>query len=59
MASIVYWVGVVLAVICVYELLFKKHADSLILRVIVALLVLATSWIGLVVYYLLLRNRIK
>ena len=57
--SIVYWVGVILAVYAVYEIFAKKAATEMWVKVLVALLVLCTSWIGLVVYFLFLRNKLK
>lgn len=59
LASIVYWVGVILAVYAVYEIFAKKTATEMWVKVLVSLLVLCTSWIGLVVYFLFLRNKLK
>jgi len=56
MASLVYIVGVVLAVLAVIDI-FKKPI-SLVGKIITAVLVLATSWIGLAVYYLFARDRL-
>ncbi|MBR6865120.1 MAG: hypothetical protein IKM75_09690 [Bacteroidales bacterium] len=56
MGSIIYIVGVVLAVLAVIDIL--KKPISVIGKVICAVLVLCTSWIGLVVYYLYAKNHI-
>ncbi|MBQ7253784.1 MAG: PLDc N-terminal domain-containing protein [Bacteroidales bacterium] len=56
MASLVYIVGVVLSIIAVLDI-FKKPI-SLVGKIICAVLVLATSWIGLAVYFLFARDRI-
>ena len=56
MARIVYIVGVVLAILAVIDI-FKKPI-SLVAKIITAVLVLATSWIGLAVYYLFARDRL-
>ena len=56
MASLVYIVGVVLAVLAVIDI-FKKPI-SLVGKIITAVLVLATSWIGLAVYYLYAKDRL-
>ncbi len=56
MASIVYIVGVVLSVLAVLDII--KKPISLIGKIITAVLVLATSWIGLAVYYLYAKNHL-
>jgi len=56
MATIVYLVGVVLSIIAVLDILNKPI--SLIGKIITAVLVLATSWIGLAVYFLFARDRL-
>lgn len=55
-AKIVYIVGLILAIWCVLDI-FKKPW-GLIKKIIVSVLVLATSWIGIVVYYFLLRDKL-
>ena len=56
MASIVYIIGVVLAVIAVLDIL--KKPISLVAKIIVAALVLLTSWIGLAVYFLYAKDHL-
>ena len=56
MATLVYIVGIVLSLIAVVDI-FKKPI-SLVGKVICAVLVLATSWIGLAVYFLFARDRL-
>ena len=56
MASIVYIVGVVLSILAVIDII--KKPISLVGKIITAVLVLATSWIGLAVYYLYARERL-
>ena len=56
MATLVYIVGIVLSIIAVVDI-FKKPI-SLVGKVICAVLVLATSWIGLAVYFLFARDRL-
>ncbi len=56
MASIVYIVGIVLSVIAVLDIL--KKPISLVGKIICSVLVLATSWIGLAVYFLYARDRV-
>ena len=56
MASIVYIIGIVLWVIAVLDIL--KKPISLVGKIICSVLVLATSWIGLAVYFLYARDRV-
>lgn len=59
LAKIVYWVGVILAVYAVYEIFTKKPSTEMWIKVLVSLLILCTSWIGLVAYFLYLRDKLK
>ena len=56
LGSILYIVGIVLAVLAVIDI-FKKPI-SLVGKIICAVIVLATSWIGLAVYYLYAKDHI-
>ena len=56
MATIIYIIGVVLAIAAVIDI-FKKPI-SLVGKIIVAVIVLATSWIGLLVYYLWAKDNL-
>ena len=56
MAAIVYLAGLVLAILAVIDI-FKKPI-GLVGKIITAVLVLATSWIGLAVYYHYAKNHI-
>jgi len=56
MGSIIYIIGVVLSVIAVLDIL--KKPISLVGKIISAVLVLATSWIGLAVYFLYAKNKL-
>ena len=57
MAKIIYILGIVIAIWCVLDI-FKKPKLDLIIKILLAIAVLATSWIGFLVYYFLIRNRI-
>lgn len=50
MATLVYWAGVVLAVIGCLDIL--KSNQPLILKVLFCVALLATSWIGLLIHFL-------
>lgn len=56
MATIIYIVGIVLSVLAVLDIL--KKPISLVGKIICAALVLLTSWIGLLVYYLYAKDHI-
>ena len=56
MSSILYIIGVVVSVLAVLDIL--KKPISLVGKVITAVLVLATSWVGLIVYYLYAKDHV-
>ena len=56
MGSIVYIIGVVLSVLAVLDII--KKPISAVGKIITAVLVLATSWVGLAVYYLYAKDRL-
>ena len=57
LGAIIYILGIIAAIWCVLDIFKKKNID-LIIRILLAVIVLATSWIGILVYYFLVRNRI-
>ena len=56
MATIIYLAGLVLAILAVIDI-FKKPI-GIVGKVITAVIVLATSWLGLIVYFLYAKNHI-
>ena len=56
-AKIVCIVGLIAAIWCVIDI-FKKPKLNLLWKIVLAIAVLAFSWIGLLVYYFLIRDRI-
>ena len=56
MASIIYIAGVVLSVLAVIDIL--KKPISAVGKIISIVLVLITSWIGLIVYYLYAKDQL-
>lgn len=54
--KIIYILGVIAAIWCVLDIL-KKNC-GLLKKILLIILVLATSWVGFLVYYFILRNRI-
>ena len=56
MGSIIYVIGVVLAVLAVLDII--KKPISAVEKIISIVLVLITSWVGLAVYYLYAKDRL-
>jgi hypothetical protein len=56
MGSIIYIIGVVLAILAVLDII--KKPISTVGKVISIILVLITSWVGVVVYYLYAKNHL-
>lgn len=54
--SIIYIAGVVLSILAVLDIL--KKPISTVGKIITIVLVLLTSWIGLIVYYLFAKDRL-
>lgn len=57
LGTILYVLGIVCAVWCVLDI-FKTAKCSTLLKIVLAVLVLSFSWVGLAVYYFLLRGRV-
>ena len=58
MGTILYLIGLACALWCVYDLFTTKKIDIL-WKIVISVVLLSTSWIGLAIYYFLLRNRIN
>ena len=56
MGSIIYCIGVVLSILAAIDI--AKKPISLVGKIISIVLVLATSWIGLAVYYLYAKDHL-
>ena len=56
MTNLIYIIGVVLSIIAVLDII--KKPISIVGKIITAILVLATSWIGLAVYYLYAKDHL-
>ena len=56
-SKIVYILGVIIAIWCVLDI-FKKTKIGLIGKILLSVVVLACSWVGFVVYYFWLKNKI-
>lgn len=54
--KIIYTLGVIAAIWCVLDI-WKKDID-LVKKILLIILVLAFSWVGIAIYYFLLKNRI-
>ena len=55
-ATIIYVVGVILGVLAVLEIL--SQPINVLTKILISILVVITSWIGIAVYYLLLRSNL-
>ncbi|MEG2366202.1 MAG: PLDc N-terminal domain-containing protein [Alistipes sp.] len=58
-AEIIYWLGVLVSVWCLYDLFTTKKSTELLMKVLVALIILFFSWIGFIAYWLFIRNQLK
>ena len=56
-ASIVYIAGIIAAVWCVLDI-FKHNKLEPIYKVLLAVAVVAFSWLGFLIYYFLIRQKI-
>jgi hypothetical protein len=57
LGTILYILGIVAAVWCVIDI-FKHDKLQPLYKVLLAIAVLAFSWVGFAVYYFLIRNKI-
>ena len=57
LAKIIYILGVILAIWCVLDI-FKHNKIGLVGKILISIAVLAFSWIGFLVYYFLVRDKI-
>ena len=58
MGTILSLAGLACALWCVYDLFTTKQIDVL-WKIVISVVLLSCSWIGLAIYYFLLRDRIK
>jgi len=58
-STLIYLLGVALGVYAVYEIFTKKTATEMKTKILSALLILLTSWVGIAVYYFYLRDKLK
>lgn len=56
-AKIIYILGIIVAIWCVLDI-FKARKIGLIGKILISIAVLATSWIGFLVYYFIVRKLI-
>jgi hypothetical protein len=57
MALILWIIGLVCCIWCIKDVWSKSHVDTLI-KVLLTVGLLVTSWIGLAVYYFIVKDRI-
>ncbi len=56
---ILYLIGTLLGIYCIYEVFTKKPATDLVVKILVSILILCTSWVGLLIYFLIIRKRLQ
>ncbi len=57
LTTLIYILGIVAAVWCVLDI-FKHNKLEPLYKILLSIAVLAFSWVGLAVYYFLIRNKI-
>ncbi len=57
MATIIYILGIIIGIWCVLDI-FKKTSIGIIGKILLSIAVLAFSWIGFIVYYFLIKDKI-
>ena len=57
LATIIYILGIIAAVWCVLDI-FKHNKLEPLYKVLLSIAVVAFSWVGFLVYYFLIRNKI-
>ena len=57
LGKIIYILGIIAAVWCVLDI-FKKNNLDMLKKILLTVLVLCTSWLGILVYYFILKDRI-
>ena len=55
--KLIYILGVIIAIWCVLDI-FKKTKIGLIGKILLSITVLAFSWVGFIVYYFLIKDKI-
>lgn len=55
--EVFYFIGALVGIWCVYDLFAHKNLE-IIWKIVIAILILVTSWVGLAVYLLFVRGRI-
>jgi hypothetical protein len=58
MMKIIYILGVALGLWCVYDL-FKNKTIDVVLKILIAIILLSCSWVGVLIYYFFVRDRLK
>ncbi|MBR5736686.1 MAG: hypothetical protein IKX60_07850 [Bacteroidales bacterium] len=58
MMKIVYYIGIALAIWCVYDL-FKNKTIAVGWKILISIILLACSWLGVLIYYFFVRDKIK
>lgn len=57
LGTIIYIIGIIAAIWCVLDI-FKHEKLELLWKIVLTVAVLATSWLGFILYYFVIRKRI-
>ena len=57
MATIIYILGIIIGIWCVLDI-FKKTSIGIIGKILLSIAVLVFSWVGFIVYYFLIKDKI-
>ena len=57
LVKIIFFLGFIVVVCCVLDI-FKKDNLDMLKKILLTVLVLCTSWLGILVYYFILKDRI-
>lgn len=59
MLSLIIWlIGVICCIWCILDV-FKKKSIGLGVKILIAILLIITSWLGLLIYYFIVRKQIS
>lgn len=57
--EVIYWIGVLSCIWCVYDLFTVKRRMETVRKLALSAVLLIFSWVGMAAYLLFIRNRLK
>ncbi len=58
LGKIIWLIGVICCIWCILDV-FKKTSISVGVKILITILLLITSWLGLIIYYFIVRKKIS